>query len=56
VQKLQVSLTVLHAKFALGEVTFQRKRVIGNVHLLQQNRDDFCRTELLKNTTVVTQR
>ncbi len=55
VQKVDVAFTILHTKLTLHAITFERKSVIVDAHLLQQERENFRDSLLLENAAVVAQ-
>ncbi|GIA41868.1 hypothetical protein VCSRO38_3543 [Vibrio cholerae] len=55
VQKVDVAFAVLHTKLTLHAITLERKSVIVDAHLLQQDRENFRDSLLLENAAVVAQ-
>ncbi|CSD34942.1 Uncharacterised protein [Vibrio cholerae] len=54
-QKVDITFTVLHTKLTLHAITFERKSVIVDAHLLQQDRENFWNSLLLENAAIVAQ-
>ncbi|GHX88310.1 hypothetical protein VCSRO160_3851 [Vibrio cholerae] len=55
VQKVDIAFAVLHTKLTLRAITLERKSVIVDAHLLQQDRENFWNSLLLENAAVVAQ-
>ncbi len=55
VEEIKVSLAVLHAILALGVLILERKGVVGDAVLLQQDAEDFVRLLGLKDAGVLAQ-
>ncbi|CSC14525.1 Uncharacterised protein [Vibrio cholerae] len=55
VQKVDIAFAVLHTKLTLHAITFERKSVIVDAHLLQQDRENLRDSLLLENAAVMTQ-
>ncbi|GHY25106.1 hypothetical protein VCSRO69_3710 [Vibrio cholerae] len=55
VEKVDIAFAVLHTKLTLHAITFERKSVIVDAHLLQQDRENFWNSLLLENAAVVAQ-
>ncbi len=55
VQKVDVAFAVLHTKLTLHAITFERKSVIVDAHLLQQDRENLRDSLLLENAAIVAQ-
>ncbi|GHW45345.1 hypothetical protein VCSRO56_3752 [Vibrio cholerae] len=55
VEKVNVAFAVLHTKLTLHAITLERKSVIVDAHLLQQDRENFRDSLLLENAAIVAQ-
>ncbi|GIA56207.1 hypothetical protein VCSRO39_3617 [Vibrio cholerae] len=55
VQKVDIAFAVLHTKLTLHAITFERKSVIVDAHLLQQDRNNLRDSLLLENAAIVAQ-
>ncbi|GIB48978.1 hypothetical protein VCSRO92_3388 [Vibrio cholerae] len=55
VQKVDVAFAVLHTKLTLHAITLERKSVIVDAHLLQQDRENLRDSLLLENAAIVAQ-
>ncbi|GIC06958.1 hypothetical protein VCSRO97_3569 [Vibrio cholerae] len=55
VEKVDVAFAVLHTKLTLHAITFERKSIIVDAHLLQQDRENLRDSLLLENAAVVAQ-
>ncbi len=55
VQKVDIAFAVLHTKLTLHAITLERKSVIVDAHLLQQDRENLRDSLLLENAAIVAQ-
>ncbi len=55
VQKVDIAFAVLHTKLTLHAITLERKSVIVDAHLLQQDRNNLRDSLLLENAAIVAQ-
>ncbi len=55
VQKVDITFTILHTELTLHAITLERKSVIVDAHLLQQDRNHLRDSLLLENAAVMTQ-
>ncbi len=55
VEKVDIAFAVLHTKLTLHAITFERKSVIVDAHLLQQDRNNLRDSLLLENAAIVAQ-